>query len=66
MSLLLFYFIELKEEVLSVSNSEPNVIQENSLQGGQFKYFYFLADRFDRNYLSTYILQKKYLKLLIE
>ena len=27
---------EIREEVLSVSNSEPNVIQENSLQGGPF------------------------------
>ena len=28
---------EIREEVLSVSNSEPNVIQENSLQGEPFK-----------------------------
>ena len=65
MSLLLFYLIELKEEVLPVSNLKPNVIHENSLQGGPFKTVLLLADHVYKE-LSIHILQKKYLQLIIQ
>ena len=52
MSLLLFYLIELKEEVFPVSNLKPNVIQENILQGGPFRiaFFFKLTILAVRNY----------------